>query len=1312
MWHWTGSTITYAFPTSASGMNASSVELSGFRAVSSTEQVAFRLALQIWDELIPQTLQQTTASDSNIEYAYSSTMGDSYAYEVSYSPPTASSSGNTWFSLTVGRDAWNNTSTATIGKGGFLTILHETGHALGLDHMGNYNAGNGSVPTPSSYQDSTVYSIMSYFGPSGPLRSSEVASADWISAAGVAVDAQTPMLDDVLAIQSIYGVSTTTRADNTVYGFACNITGAMAAIYNFTQNANPILTIFDSGGTDTLNLSGWSTPSKIFLEAGVYSSCNDMTNNIVIAYGCVIENAVGGAGSDQITGNSAANLLDGGAGNDTLAGGDGDDTLTGGTGNDALYGDAGSDTALFAGAFSTYKITANASGTLTVVSTTTGTDTLVNIEFLQFSDSTKPASQFIGTVTADTTAPLLSSLSPVDNATGVLPGANLVLTFNENIKAGSGNIVLYTGSGVVVQTIAITDTNQIMIDGSTLTINPQNDLAPGSAYYLTFPSGVIKDIAGNNFAGITGATAFNFSTQAAATADDYPWALNTTGYVSVNATGAKGVIGAPYDGDLFKISLVAGTRYVFDLARATGGLTDPYLQLFNATGDLITYDNDSGGTLNARIYFTANSSGNYFLGATDFAGGTGAYTLSATMVSNQVDDFAASTSTTGVLTIGAQSTGKIDFSGDSDWFKVTLQANVTYTFELDGSDGAGGTLGAAASGTHQPYLELFGSTGTYLKASYSGGAGGDPLMSFTPSAAGTYYLSASDLYDTGTGTYTLKGKAATTTTDDFAGTTSTTGVLPAVGQVSGKIDFAGDADWFKVTLTAGTSYTFELDGADGGGGTLGAATSGTHQPYLQLLGSTGLGIRAAYDGGAGGDPQITFVPATSGVYYLAAADLYDTGTGTYTLKSKSTVNITDDFSNTTATLGRLEIGANATGKIEVAGDEDWFRVTLQNGVTYRFELDGADGGGGTLGAAGSAAHQPQLTLLSANGQFIDSVFNGGTGGDPLLSFTAPEDGIYYLSASDLYGTGTGTYTLKASQVGTVSTAPVFTTGTGGDDVIIGGGGDDLLAGAAGNDTLSGGRGNDYIDGGSGTDVAIFTGKLSSYSISRNGASYTVQDRKGNDGTDILTDVEQLNFSDITINLTTQDLAATAGKPDVQRLIELYLAFFNRIPDADGMAYWIGQRLAGQSINSIADTFYTVGAQYTSQTGISTGMSNAAFIDLVYKNVLGRISGADAGGQTYWSAELASGRATRGSLVSAILDSAHSFKGDATLGYVANLLDNKITVGQTISIDWGLTYTSPTDAINYGMAIAAAITPTDTAAALKLVGISPYDISIG
>ena len=171
----------------------------------------------------------------------------------------------------------------------------------------------------SHAQDSFMYTIMSYFDASNT-------GADWQASDNRYYDAQTPMVHDVLAIQAKYGADMTTRTDDTVYGFNSN-TGS--SIFDFNQNAHPILTIWDAGGNDTLDLSGFSSGSIINLAPGSYSDADAMTNNIAIAYGAWIENAIGGSGHDVITGNSQANILVGNRGNDQLNGGAGNDKLSG-----------------------------------------------------------------------------------------------------------------------------------------------------------------------------------------------------------------------------------------------------------------------------------------------------------------------------------------------------------------------------------------------------------------------------------------------------------------------------------------------------------------------------------------------------------------------------------------------------------------------------------------------------------------------------------------------------------------------------------------------------------------------------------------------------------------------------------------------------------------------------------------------------------------------------------------------------------------------------------------------------------------------
>lgn len=224
----------------------------------------------------------------------------------------------------------------------YMTILHEVGHAIGLSHPGSYNGGSPTYANDAVYaQDTHQWTVMSYFSASN-------SGADWNGGSGWQY-AQTPMVHDILTVQAIYGADTTTRAGDTIYGFNSN---AGNVLFNFSQNATTVLTIYDAGGTDTLDLSGFSQRALIDLEPGTYSSAdgtsNTMNYNIGIAHISWIENATCGSGNDYILGNSLDNILRGMGGNDVIFGLLGDDILIGGGGIDLLTGGSDSDTFVFA----------------------------------------------------------------------------------------------------------------------------------------------------------------------------------------------------------------------------------------------------------------------------------------------------------------------------------------------------------------------------------------------------------------------------------------------------------------------------------------------------------------------------------------------------------------------------------------------------------------------------------------------------------------------------------------------------------------------------------------------------------------------------------------------------------------------------------------------------------------------------------------------------------------------------------------------------------------------------------------------------
>ena len=214
------------------------------------------------------------------------------------------------------------------------------------------------------------------------------------------------------------------------------------------------------------------------------------------------------------------------------------------------------------------------------------------------------------------------------------------------------------------------------------------------------------------------------------------------------------------------------------------------------------------------------------------------------------------------------------------------------------------------------------------------------------------------------------------------------------------------------------------------------------------------------------------------------------------------------------------------------------------------------------------------------------------------------------------------------------------------------------------------------------DIVNFTGIRNNYTITRTMTGFAVKDNIGSGGTVNVSNQANLKFADVTINLGLGDKSKTISEASLKRLIELYIAFFNRVPDADGLSYWIDRIKEGMTIDTLASNFYNAALEYSSLTGYSASMSNEEFVKIIYKNVLGR-SGSNAPPEVdvnYWANQLATGQSSKGSLIATMLTAAHTYAGDPTWGWVTQLLDNKVNVGLFFAVEQGLNYNTPSESI--------------------------------
>ena len=223
----------------------------------------------------------------------------------------------------------------------------------------------------------------------------------------------------------------------------------------------------------------------------------------------------------------------------------------------------------------------------------------------------------------------------------------------------------------------------------------------------------------------------------------------------------------------------------------------------------------------------------------------------------------------------------------------------------------------------------------------------------------------------------------------------------------------------------------------------------------------------------------------------------------------------------------------------------------------------------------------------------------------------------------------------------------FIIGDDTDETFVTGPDADLVSGKAGDDVFEGGAGDDLFVGGAGVDSSLVDGPSAHYALTLGMDGITVDDRRDDGtGTDTLVDVERLTFSDGAsfgaegaFDLSLISGVAGLDEGQLTSVVELYVAYFDRAPDALGLSYW-GTRLAeGMTLGEIATSF---SVQPEAEMRLPEDGDHGALVDAAYANLFERE--ADAAGRDYWIDALAAGDVNAPELMLALINGAKAETG--------------------------------------------------------------------
>jgi len=472
----------------------------------------------------------------------------------------------------------------------------------------------------------------------------------------------------------------------------------------------------------------------------------------------------------------------------------------------------------------------------------------------------------------------------------------------------------------------------------------------------------------------------------------------------------EGVISTGLEADYYKYIATTTGSVNFAMNAISNSGVDTYLTIYNSNFTEIARNDDSNGTRNSFILLNVNSNAIYYIKATAYGSGTGAYRISANNSDNQNTSPGASFATAINLTTTAPITGAISTALEADYYKYLAAATGGVTFEMTAINNSG----------VDTYLTIYNSDFIEIAQDDDSGIGLNSLVSISVSANAIYYLKAT-AYGSGTGDYQVS--ATVLTNDDVGGSVDATATLLSftgnVASQSKTIGAAMDVDVFR--LTADVEGIFEI--------AVTPSNASTLAPVIEVIGNDGTTLLEFSSANAGVSAfALPFLTLGQQVYVRVSGA---GSTGNYTLQVTKPAAIVDFYANNYSTAtSSLPVGiitlspgtnsgslTNANMVIESATDVDVFSFTTNRSGPIQVSVSKEVG----------SNLDTIVSILDASGNVFE--FNDDSNGttNSTVVFQANNNTLYYIRVSG-YGGTTGRFDISVTDL-TPTVAETDGTGT-------------------------------------------------------------------------------------------------------------------------------------------------------------------------------------------------------------------------------------------------------------------------------------------